>query len=66
MKRVERRGGRRPGAGRKKSDNSEQSYSVRLRPSQIKLLKKWGGGDVSIGLRWLIDTAAQFIQKWQP
>lgn len=59
--RQKRRGGRRPGGGRKKSGNARQRYGVKLTKQQADLLKTWGGGDVSAGLRWLVDNAMSMI-----
>lgn len=36
---------------------------VRLTEAQAALLRKWGRGDMSAGLRWLIDSAAGLILK---
>ena len=60
---VEKRGGKRAGSGRKKADNSINTYSVRITPEQVELLKLWGGGDISAGLRWLMSVAAIFVQQ---
>ena len=60
---VERRGGRRVGAGRKKATDPIVTYSVKITNTQAKLLKVWGGGDISAGLRWLIDIADMFVRK---
>ena len=54
-------GGKRKGAGRKKSGIVK--YQVLIRREQAALLKRWGGGDRSAGLRWLIDVAAPLIAK---
>lgn len=58
----ERRGGRRAGAGRKPHPVPMLTYSAQLEPRQAKLLKKWGNGNMSAGLRWLIDAAAPLIR----
>lgn len=55
------RGGRRPGAGRKKKDSAREKYNVYITPRQAELLKMWGGGDISAGLRWLVDAAEPLI-----
>lgn len=52
---------RRPGGGRKKKTDKPIDYSVKITPAQAQLLKTWGGGDVSAGLRWLISTTAPLI-----
>lgn len=36
---------------------------VNLTEEQVKLLRVWGRGDVSAGLRWLITAAAPLIVK---
>lgn len=36
---------------------------VSLTDDQAALLRKWGRGDLSAGLRWLIDAAAPLIFK---
>lgn len=36
---------------------------VCLTDEQVALLRKWGKGDVSAGLRWLIDAAALLIVR---
>lgn len=63
MKKRKGRGGKRLGAGRKKSTDPIVTYSVDITHSHAELLKKWGGGDVSAGLRWLVDTVKIFINK---
>ena len=59
---IERRGGRRAGAGRKKKAPLID-YSVHITAAHASLLKEWGGGDISAGLRWLIDASSIFVQK---
>lgn len=56
-------GGRRPGAGRKRNNPPTKRRNITLTDDQIKLLRMWGRGDASAGLRWLIDTAAPLIRK---
>ncbi len=34
---------------------------VMLTDDQVKLLRKWGKGDVSAGLRWLINQASTMV-----
>lgn len=60
---VERRGGRRVGSGRKKSTDPIVTYHVHITSAQASLLKKWGAGDISAGLRWLVEAASVLIQK---
>jgi hypothetical protein len=57
---IERRGGKREGAGRPRGEPS-MICTFYLTKSQIDLLKKWGGGNASAGLRWLIDQASKMI-----
>ena len=56
-------GGKRPGAGRKKATDPLATYHVDITPAQASLLKGWGGGDISAGLRWLIDAASILVRK---
>ena len=60
---IERRGGKRPGSGRKKNVDQPVTYSVDITPVQALLLKEWGGGDISRGLRWLVEVSAPLIHK---
>lgn len=39
---------------------------VNLTDEQTRLLRAWGRGDVSAGLRWLIDAAAPLVVKITP
>ena len=39
---------------------------VNLTDEQCKLLRMWGKGDMSAGLRWLIDAAAHLIVRAEP
>lgn len=57
------RGGKRPGAGRKKHVPPLKRYGVTLTEEQAKLIRKWGGGDLSAGLRWLINVAELYVKK---
>ena len=54
-------GGKRAGAGRKRVNAPRVTYAVDVTPQQAGLLKMWGGGDVSDGVRWLVDNAAPLI-----
>lgn len=56
-------GGKRKGAGRKRNDPPTSPRCVCLTDEQVKLLRMWGRGDVSAGLRWLIDTVAPMIRR---
>lgn len=52
------RGGARPGAGRKAKDDPSEpllTYSLTLRWSDIGVLNQLGRGNLSLGLRRLID-----------
>ncbi len=49
--------------GRKAIDPPVKQRCVRLSDAQVKLLRMWGRGDLSAGLRWLIETAAPMICK---
>jgi hypothetical protein len=52
------RGGARPGAGRKATDHPDQpllTYSLTLRSSDAGYLNQLGRGNLSLGLRRLVD-----------
>jgi hypothetical protein len=54
------RGGARPGAGRKALDQPKEpllTYSLTVRPTDVGYLNKLGHGNLSLGLRRLIDEA---------
>jgi hypothetical protein len=54
------RGGARPGAGRKALDQPTEpllTYSLMLRPTDVGYLNQLGRGNLSLGLRRLIETA---------
>ena len=55
------RGGARPGSGPKRRSGPFAKRVVLLTDKQVEELKKWGGGDMSVGLRWLIDHAAPLV-----
>lgn len=57
------RGGKREGAGRPRNNPPTRARCVYLTDEQVKLLRMWGRGDVSAGLRWLIDAAAPVVRK---
>lgn len=60
-------GGGNRGAGRKRRHHDELLVQgVRLTRAQTALLRLWGGGNVSAGLRWLIAAAAGLIRRDQP
>lgn len=56
-------GGKRVGAGRKPPPVPMKPQWIRLTEAQAKLLRQWGRGDVSAGLRWLIDCAEKVVKK---
>lgn len=57
-------GGKRPRSGPKPKHGSATAiYSVRLSPEQVALLRTWGGGDLSAGLRWVIDMAEARVRR---
>jgi hypothetical protein len=54
------RGGARRGAGRKALDQPKEpllTYSLMLRPTDVGYLNRLGHGNLSLGLRRLIDIA---------
>lgn len=57
------KGGRREGAGRKAHVPPLKRRVLTLTEDQAKLLRMWGKGDMSAGLRWLINQAAQVVYK---
>lgn len=57
------RGGRREGAGRKPHDPPLRKRLVSITDEQARLLRTWGRGDLSAGLRWLIDAAAHVVHR---
>ena len=66
MKKKNTHGGKRAGAGRKKLESPMATYSVRITHAQAALLKAWGGGDLSAGLRWLVDAAEILVARTRP
>lgn len=56
-------GGKREGAGRRKHVPPLKKRCVNLTDEQCKLLRMWGRGDLSAGLRWLIAAAAPLIKR---
>ena len=60
---VGNRGGKRSGAGRRRNDPPTRKVSLSLTDEQVKLLRMWGRGDVSAGLRWLIDAAVPHVRR---
>lgn len=49
--------------GRKKNFPPTKARCVYLTDAQVRLLRMWGRGDVSAGLRWLIDAAAPAVRR---
>lgn len=64
--RATKRGGYRPGCGRKRRGDPIVPYTVRISGEQADMLKRWGGGDLSAGLRWLVEAAALFVRRAGP
>lgn len=60
------RGGRRVGAGRKRNDPPTRKISLSLTEEQVRLLRMWGRGDVSAGLRWLVEAAIPHVYRPPP
>ena len=59
-------GGRRTGAGRKRHVPPLRCRHVCITDEQAQLLRMWGRGDLSAGLRWLIEAAAPFVVREAP
>lgn len=57
------RGGKREGSGRKRNDPPTNRCCVYISDQHAALLRKWGRGNLSDGLRWLIDAAELFVMK---
>ena len=55
------RGGYREGSGRKRHVPLLKKRCFNLTDEQMAVLYKWGRGDASAGLRWLITTAIPLI-----
>jgi len=51
------------GSGRKRHVPPLKRRTLSLTDEQASLLRKWGRGDMSAGLRWLITVAAPFIYR---
>ena len=56
-------GGKRKGAGRPRNDPPTKSHNVCITDEQARLLRMWGRGDLSAGLRWLIEAAAPMVGR---
>lgn len=57
---IIKRGGTRPGAGRKPSGHIRKNVSIE--PSSIRILSELGGGELSAG----VDMAAKRVARLQP
>jgi hypothetical protein len=57
------RGGKREGAGRKRHVPPLKPHYVALTEDQAKLLRMWGRGDLSAGLRWLVEVAELLVRR---
>jgi hypothetical protein len=60
------KGGKRTGAGRKRNDPPTKAHCLSITEEQAKLLRRWGKGDMSAGLRWLIDMGLLLIIPPRP
>lgn len=49
--------------GRRKHIPPLKKRLVSMTDEQAALLRKWGRGDVSAGLRWLVDSASALILR---
>jgi hypothetical protein len=56
-------GGKRKGAGRKPNNPPTKKHCVSITDEQARLLRAWGKGDLSAGLRWLVDVAKLIVGK---
>lgn len=54
------------GSGRKKHVPPLLKKSFSVTEAQVKLLRMWGRGDASAGLRWLIDQATLVVRRAGP
>ena len=61
-------GGSRPGAGRKRTADPvvRSHYGVDITHAQAEFLKLLGGGDLSAGLRWLVEAARPMVRRSAP
>ena len=58
-----KQGGKRLGAGRKPNNPPTKGVRVYLTDEQARLVRIWGKGDMSAGMRWLINNAALLIRR---
>lgn len=49
--------------GRKRNNPPCKARCICLTDEQVKLLRMWGRGDVSAGLRWLIESAKSMVRR---
>ena len=49
--------------GRRKHVPPLKKRCVSITDEQAALLRKWGRGDLSAGLRWLVDAAANLVLR---
>ncbi len=52
--------------GRVKSNPPLKKICVNLTEEQCALLRKWGRGDLSAGLRWAIEQSKWLVRKPDP
>ena len=57
-------GGKRPGAGGPKI--GVKPRCINLTDEQARLLRMWGKGNMSAGLRWLIRVASPMVHRPPP
>ncbi len=56
-------GKRKKRGGRQKHNPPLKKRLLSITEEQAKLLRMWGRGDMSAGLRWLISQAAEVVYK---
>jgi hypothetical protein len=49
--------------GRPPHDPPLKKRCVRLTDEQVRMLRAWGRGDMSAGLRWIIEAAAPLVHR---
>jgi len=52
-----------PGRKRLLPEQRRKKVCVCMTDAQAKLLRKWGKGNLSAGLQWLIERAAPLVRK---
>ncbi len=57
------KGGKRKGAGRKPHFPPLKKRIVVITDEQARLLRMWGKGSLSAGLRWMIDQVKEMVYK---